>query len=148
MRLVTAEENSAFFAEAAERSAASGWCAIGTLHNGEPRVRMVHPTWDGDIAWFCTKLLSPKAQELQASPLVDLHWQVSPPDFFHVKARGRVELYTDVETKQYMWDVMDFDLTKFATGPSDPAIVAIKVIPTRVEISQSFGHQNIRVWSH
>ena len=54
-----------------------------------------------------------------------------------------MELYTDVETKQYMWDVIDFDLTKFATGPSDPAIVAIKVIPTRVEISQSFGHQNI-----
>ena len=44
------------------------WCALATVANNEARVRMVHPTWEGDILWIATGPNTAKAlEELQLS---------------------------------------------------------------------------------
>ena len=123
------------------------WCAIATVAGDEPRVRMVHPTWDGEVLWFATGPESPKAKQLRDNPNVDIQYQVAPPDFIHVMVRGTAELISDQATKNHAWDAIDYDLTQFgSTGPDDPNFLPIKITPSRVELSEMFGSMNKKVW--
>ncbi|MFT6286276.1 MAG: putative pyridoxamine 5'-phosphate oxidase family protein [Halieaceae bacterium] len=65
MPLVTCEEKDAFFLDVEAAAKKAAWCAVATVENNEPRVRMVHPTWDGDLLWIATAPQSPKARRLQ-----------------------------------------------------------------------------------
>jgi general stress protein 26 len=145
---VTESEKDAFFAEVAKASAAAVWCALATANRAnEPRVRMVHPTWEGDVLWVATGPDTPKARQLENNPWVDVQWQVAPPDFKHILARGRAEICRDAATKQHAWDTIDYDLNAFIPGgPEDPNYIAVKITPTRVELSEMFGSVNKRVW--
>ncbi len=59
---VTAAEKDAFFEEVGKASAAAVWCAWATQSTTGPRVRMVHPTWEGDVLWLATGPDTPKAK--------------------------------------------------------------------------------------
>ena len=147
MTSVPAEEQDSFFQDVNNACKKAIWCALATVHNNEPRGRMVHPTWDGDTLWLATGPETPKAQQIRENPMVDIQYQVAPPDFVHVMVRGRAEIVTDPADKQHAWDVIDYDLTEFgSTGPDDPNFCPIKIRPTRVELSEMFGSQNKRVW--
>jgi general stress protein 26 len=145
-RISEAEEK-AFFNEVDEACKKSIWCAIATVDGTEPRVRIVHPTWEGQALWFATGPNSPKAKQLRRNPNVDIQYQVAPPEFVHVMVRGTAELITDLETKKRAWNAIDYDLTQFgSTGPEDPNFLPIRITPTRVELSEMFGSANKRVW--
>ena len=61
--------------------------------------------------------------------------------------RGRVELLMDDASRAHAWDVLDYDLNDFFQGgPTDPNYVAVKLTPTRVELSEMFGSANRRIW--
>ena len=61
--------------------------------------------------------------------------------------RGTATVLTDAATKAHVWDVMDYDLSQFwPDGPDSEAFCAIKVEPSRVELSEMFGTVNKRVW--
>lgn len=123
------------------------WCAVATQAGDQPRVRIVHPTWDGDVLWFATGPQTPKAKQLRENPNVDIQYQVAPPDFVHVMVRGTAELVSDQAEKNRAWEAIDYDLTEFgSTGPEDPNFLPIKITPTRVELSEMFGSVNKRVW--
>ena len=92
---VTEEERAQFFADVNEACKKAVWCAIATVAGTEPRVRIVHPTWDGETLWFATGPESPKAKHLRENPSVDIQYQVAPPDFIHVMVRGQAELISD-----------------------------------------------------
>lgn len=144
---MNSEEKVEFFAAVNAASEKAIWCAIATVDNNEPRVRMVHPTWDGDVLWFATSPASPKAKQIRANPIVDVQYQVAPPDFIHIMVHGKAELISDQATKNHAWDAIDYDLTQF--GPSDatdPNFLPIRITPTRVELSEMFGSVNKRVW--
>ena len=144
---VTNEEKQAFFADVDAACKKAVWCAIATVAGDEPRVRIVHPTWDGDTLWFATGPDSPKAKHLRENPHVDIQYQVAPPDFIHVMVRGVAELVSDQATKNHAWNVIDYDLTQFgSTGPDDPNFLPVKITPTRVELSEMFGSMNKRIW--
>ena len=144
---VAEEEKAQFFADVDAACKKAVWCAIATVAGDEPRVRIVHPTWDGDTLWFATGPDSPKAKHLRENPGVDIQYQVAPPDFIHVMVRGRAELISDQATKDHAWEAIDYDLTQFgSTGPDDPNFLPIKITPTRVELSEMFGSMNKRVW--
>ena len=146
MRVLEADK-AAFFAEADEASKRAIWCALATVHAGEPRVRIVHPSWEGDVLWVATSPDSPKAKQLAVHPLVDVQYQVAPPDFIHVMVRGTAELCMDDATRQHAWDAIDYDLSAFSlSGPDDPNFLAVRIKPHRVELSEMFGSQNKRVW--
>jgi len=127
------------------------WCAVATVAGDQPRVRMVHPTWElqnGEkVLWFATGPQSPKAQQMRANPNVDVQYQVAPPDFIHVLVRGKAELCSSSADKHRAWKAIDYDLTQFgSTGPDDPNFLPVKITPTRVELSEMFGSMNKRVW--
>ncbi len=147
MTTVTASEKTQFFTDVDAACKKAVWCAVATVDNDQPRVRIVHPTWDGDTLWFATGPESPKAKQLRANPHVDVQYQVAPPDFIHVMVRGIAELVTDPDTRNHAWETIDYDLTQFgSTGPEDPNFLPVKITPVRVELSEMFGSMNKRIW--
>ena len=147
MALVTVDETPAFFAAVEAASKKAVWCALATVAGREPRVRMVHPTWDGQVLWLATAPDSPKVRQMRDNPIVDVQFQVAPPDFVHVMVRGRAEICDDVAERHRAWDVIDYDLTAFGSkSPDDPNFQPIKILPERVELSLMFGSQDRRVW--
>jgi general stress protein 26 len=147
MTAVGEADKAKFFEQVDQASRKAVWCAVASVEDGAPRVRLVHPTWEGDVLWFATAPGSPKARQLRANPAVDVQYQVSPPDFVHVLVRGRAELCSDDATRRRVWDVLDYDLSAFwPGGPTDPNYVAVRIVPERVELSKMFGSQDKRVW--
>lgn len=147
MSRVSESEKTAFFAEVDEAAKKAIWCAVATSSADGPRVRMVHPTFEGETLWFATGSDSPKAAQMKLDPRVDIQFQVAPPDFVHIMLRGTVDLVTDEAEKKRVWDVIDYDLSAFwSGGPSDPNYTAVRVTPQRVELSKMFGSTDKRVW--
>ena len=147
MSRMSDSERKAFFQAVDEASQQAIWCAVATVAKGEPRVRMVHPTWEGETLWFATGTNSPKVQQMQANPVVDIQYQVGPPTFTHILVRGTAEIVADPNEKKRVWDVIDYDLSQFwSAGPEDPNYAPIRITPTRVELSGMFGSADKRVW--
>ncbi len=147
MTLVPASEKAAFFADVEAAAKKAIWCALATNAPDGPRVRMVHPTFEGDVLWIATGTDSPKAQQMRADPRVDVQFQVAPPDFVHLMVRGNAELITDEAEKKRVWDVLDYDLSEFwSGGPGDPNYTAVRITPARVELSKMFGSMDKRIW--
>ena len=147
MHKITDAEKAEFFADVAAASAKAVWCALATVRGDEPRVRIVHPTWEGETLWVATAPGSPKAKEIADNGAVDVQFQVAPPDFVHIMVRGTATLHSDNATRQQAWDAIDYDLSDFFPGgPTDPNYVAVKITPRRVELSEMFGSTNKRVW--
>jgi general stress protein 26 len=144
---IQASEETAFFKAVDEASKKAIWCAIATLQDGQPRVRIVHPCWAGRVLWFATGPTSPKASQIAQNPWVDIQYQVAPPDFVHVMVRGKAELVNDDAGKKLAWDAIDYDLTAFgAKDWNDPNFCPVKITPTRVELSEMFGSSNKCLW--
>jgi general stress protein 26 len=147
MALISLEEKDAFFKDVEAAAKKAIWCALATVEGGAPRVRMVHPTWEGDVLWIATGPETPKAKQIRANEAVDIQFQVAPDDFIHLLVRGKASVLTDQATKDRIWDVIDYDLAQFWPGGStDPGYCVVQVIPERVELSEMFGSQNKRVW--
>ena len=147
MTSISEAEKDKFFEAVDEACKKAIWCAVATTHKGDPRVRIVHPTWEGDVLWFATGPQSPKAKQMADNPVVDIQYQVAPPDFIHVMVRGTAELIADQKTKNHAWDAIDYDLTQFgSSGPDSPDFLPIRITPTRVELSEMFGSTNKKVW--
>mgnify|MGYP001824731191 CR=1 FL=1 len=147
MSTVGREEKAAFFQDVEAAAKKAIWCALATVNAGEPRVRMVHPTWEGDVLWIATGPETAKAQQIRANGAVDIQFQVAPDDFVHLMVRGNAQVITDDAEKARVWDVMDYDLAQFwPDGPGSEAYCVIRVDPTRVELSKMFGTLHKRVW--
>ncbi len=137
-----------FFAQVEATTKKAIWCALATSTANGPRVRMVHPTWEGKTLWFATGADSPKAAQLRADPRVDVQFQVAPPDFVHLMVRGEAQLVEDVAGRQHAWELLDYDLSQFwPGGADDPSFVAVRIEPRRVELSKMFGSQDKQVWT-
>jgi hypothetical protein len=54
MSYITADEKAQFFNDVDQYARTATWCALATETGGEPRVRMVHPTWEGETLWLAT----------------------------------------------------------------------------------------------
>lgn len=147
MSTITEVNRAEFFRDVDAVCRTAIWCAIATVAGNEPRVRLVHPTWEGETLWFATGTDTPKARQMRANANVDIQYQTAPPAFIHVLVRGRAEVLTDAATRQHVWGVMDYDLAQFwPEGPTAPAFAAVRIVPSRVELSHMFGTQNRRVW--
>ena len=148
MTAVSAADADQFFADVDAASNKAEWAAIATVDaDNKPRVRMVHPTWEGQVLWFATSPVSPKAAQLRANPAIDVQFQVAPPEFVHIMVRGRCEFPEDDETRQRVWDLLTYDLSAFwPEGVADPGYMPVRIVPERVELSEMFGTMNKRVW--
>ncbi len=147
MTAVSDSDKDQFFADVDAACRKAIWAAVANEYQGEARVRLVHPTWEGDVLWFATGASTPKAAQIKANGKVDIQYQVSEPEFVHVMVRGNAEVLDDQATKDHVWNVMDYDLADFwPEGAGSEEFVCVKITPTRVELSEMFGTMNKRVW--
>jgi general stress protein 26 len=144
---VTEDQRAEFFAAVEAAAKEAIWCALATQSSNGPRVRMVHPTWEGETLWFATGASSPKAKQIEREPRIDVQFQVAPPGFVHLMVRGDAHIVTDEAEKKRVWDVIDYDLSAFwSGGPTDPEYALVRIDPKRVELSKMFGSQDVRIW--
>lgn len=147
MSAVSPSDKDAFFTDVEAAAKKAIWCALATVAGNEPRVRMVHPTWEGDVLWIATGPETAKAREIGLNPAVDVQFQVAPDNFVHLMVRGTATVLTDQSTRARIWDVMDYDLAQFwPDGAGSNAYCVIKIVPSRVELSEMFGTVKKRVW--
>lgn len=147
MARVPESEKAGFFREVDVAARRAIWCALATVADGAPRVRLVHPTWDQDVLWLATDPRSPKALQMRADPRVEVQYQVAPPDFVHIRVRGTAEIVDDPPTRERVWNLLDYDLSDFwPVGFADPSYVPVRIDPDRVELSEMFGTRNVRIW--
>ena len=147
MSNVNASDKESFFAEVEAAAKRAIWCALATVEGNEPRVRMVHPTWEGDVLWVATGPTTPKARQIRENGAVDIQFQVAPDDFVHLLVRGTATVITDAQEKARVWDVMDYDLSQFwPDGAGSDDYCVLRIEPSRVELSEMFGTMNKRVW--
>ena len=148
MTMVDPNQKEAFFNDVEAAAKKAIWCALATVDGNEPRVRMVHPTWEGDTLWVATGPQTAKAQQILENGAVDIQFQVAPDDFVHLLVRGNAEVLSDQATRDRIWEVMDYDLAQFwPDGASSAEYCVIRVEPARVELSEMFGTMNKRVWT-
>jgi general stress protein 26 len=147
MPVIKGSEKAQFFADVEAATKKATWCALATVEQGEPRVRMVHPTWEDDVLWIATDANSAKVEQILSNAAVDVQFQVAPPDFVHLMVRGMATVHSDEATRLHVWDVMDYELEQFwPEGPTTSSFVAVKIAPQRVELSEMFGTRNKRVY--
>ena len=147
MAKIREAERAGFFREVEAATKKAIWCALATQSQDGARVRIVHPTWEGETLWFATGTGTPKTFEIAADPRVDVQFQVAPPDFVHLLVRGRAHSVADPAEKKRLWDVIDYDLSAFwKGGHTDPSYTLIRIDPERVELSKMFGSQDKKVW--
>ena len=99
MTLVKTEQKDDFFKDVEAAAKKAIWCAIATVEGNQPRVRLVHPTWEGDTLWIATGPETAKAKQIRENAAVDVQFQVAPDDFIHLLVRGTATVLTDQETK-------------------------------------------------
>lgn len=80
------------------------WCTVATVDTkGRPRVRILHPVWEGPIAYICTGRHSPKEKHLAKNPFVALsYWD---PQHQQVYAECRCQWVDDVAEKTRIWEL-------------------------------------------
>ena len=106
MTQVNEQDKAAFFKDVESAAKQAIWCALATVDGNEPRVRMVHPTWEDDVLWIATGPETAKARQIRSNGAVDIQFQVAPEDFLHLMVRGKAAVITDEATKRRVWDVM------------------------------------------
>jgi general stress protein 26 len=128
----------------------SPWAHLATVGgDGEPDVVPVHPCWDGDTLWTMVGTDSVKARNVADNNKVAFHWQVTASGD-GVEVWGTGEVFTDVETKQRMWnDVFDYDLDAFAPGgpENSPDTAFLAVAVNRALILKQYGMGGSQRWS-
>src|SRR4029453_2482103 len=79
-------------------------CTVATVDTkGRPRVRILHPVWEGPIAYICTGRHSPKEKHLAKNPFVALsYWD---PQHQQVYAECRCQWVDDVAEKTRIWEL-------------------------------------------
>jgi hypothetical protein len=123
------------------------WCSAATIDGqGRPRSRILHPLWEGSVAWVTTDPRSLKSRHLARYPYVSLAYvgDIAKPAYADCFA----EWVTDRETRQRVWDLclqtpppMGFDPAPIygaVDGPLEgrPAFGVLKLTPYRVVLTQ------------
>ena len=63
------------------------WAYLATADGTQPKVRVVHPAWEGDKLWVATGRTSAKARHVEKNPKVELFYQVGP-EIIHITVTG------------------------------------------------------------
>jgi general stress protein 26 len=123
------------FADARAAAGKTIWASLATTAGDQPKVRVVHPIWEGRTVWFATGRRSAKARQMERNPKVELFWQVQMPDFVHLTVTGRARFVDDPGEKLRLWSLFDYDLGQFWKDPADPDYGLVRVDPERVELT-------------
>lgn len=123
------------------------WCNGATIDaRGRPRSRILHPLWEGALAWITTDPRSLKSQHLSQNPYVSLAYvsDVAKPAYADCLA----EWIDDPATRRHVWELclwtpppMGFDPapiygTPEMPGEGQPRFGVLRLTPYRIQLVQ------------
>jgi general stress protein 26 len=128
-------------AEVEARARRIVWCVFTTVDGqGRPRSRMLHPVWEGPVAWIATGRASFKARQIDANPWVSVsYWD---PQHQQIFAECHAAWEDDPDEKRRVWDYIKgqpepygYDLGMFWSSAEDPGYGLLRLRPWRLELS-------------
>ncbi|MDQ0394293.1 pyridoxamine 5'-phosphate oxidase family protein [Labrys monachus] len=104
-----------------------GFCMLSTLSDGEilSRPMAAHAARDENAFYFLTDAQSDKDEEIGDNPAVGLAFADSSGQKY-VSIAGRATISNDRDKIRELWSV---PMKAWWTGPDDPAIRVLKVVP-------------------
>ncbi len=130
-------DDSAFWDRVHEIAAKATWAYLATEDGDQPKVRVVHPGFDGQRVWIATGRNSAKARHVAKNPKVELFYQISG-EMLHLTVTGRAIFVEDLAEKKRVWNgkVFDYDLAQFwPAGPESKDFGLMLISPSRVELT-------------
>ena len=113
------------------------WAYLATARGDQPKVRVVHPAFEGDKVWIATGRASAKGKHIAKNPKVELFYQAGP-EFVHLTVTGTAKFVDDPAEKKRIWEgkVFDYDLAQFwPNGHQSPDFGLLLVTPSRIELT-------------
>jgi general stress protein 26 len=114
------------------------WAYLATAVGSQPKVRVVHPGFEGQRVWVATGRASAKARHIDNNPKVELFYQVGAPEMIHLTVTGKATFVEDPAEKKRIWNgkVFDYDLSQFFPGGPESKDFGLMLIePDRVELT-------------
>jgi general stress protein 26 len=111
---------------------------LATSDNGQPKVRVVFPAFEGRVLWIATQPRSAKALHIARDPRVELFYEVgSQRPITHLTVTGKARLIDHLEEKIRVWNlrIFGYNLKEFwPSGPDSKDLTLIHIDPLRVEL--------------
>lgn len=126
-----------FWSKVHEVASKATWAYLATAKGNQPKVRVVHPAFEGERVWVATGRASAKAAQIAKNSKVELFYQVGT-DFLHLTVTGTAKFVDDLSEKKRIWDgkVFDYELAQFwPEGPASKEFGLLLIEPTRVELT-------------
>ena len=118
-------------------AAKATWAYLATAVGSQPKVRVVHPAFEGERVWVATGRASAKARHIDKNAKVELFYQIGA-DMVHLTVTGNAKFVEDVAEKKRIWNgkVFDYDLSQFwPGGPESKDFGLMLIEPHRVELT-------------
>jgi general stress protein 26 len=130
-------DESVFWDKVHKAASKATWASLATAKGAQPKVRVVHPAFEGARLWIATGRNSAKARHIEKNPNVELFYQVGA-DMVHVTVTGTAKFVEDAAEKKRVWNgkLFDYDLAQFwPDGPGSKDFGLMLVTPSRVELT-------------
>jgi general stress protein 26 len=143
--------DSKFWDKAHAAAAKATWAYLATADADQPKVRVVHPAFEGQRLWIATGRTSAKARHIDKNPKVELFYQIGA-EMVHLTVTGKARFVEDLAEKRRIWHgkVFDYDLAQFwPGGPESKDFGLMLITPDRVELtslSEMTSGQKPEVW--
>ncbi len=136
-------------AEFTARVSQAVYCAMATVdHRNRPRMRIMHPIWDGPIGWVISWPESHKARHLQHNRSVALAYFQDKEKPVYVD--GSAEWVDAAEEKQRIWNLhkttpppLGFDPQPHYGSIEHPYYGLLRITPWRIELGNLGGQPMI-----
>jgi general stress protein 26 len=129
--------DSSFWTKVHAAAAKATWAYLATTDGNQPKVRVVHPAFEGERVWIATGRASAKARHVDKNPKVELFYQIGA-EMVHLTVTGSARFVEDLAEKKRIWNgkVFDYDLSQFwPAGPEAADFGLMLITPTRVELT-------------
>ena len=113
------------------------WAFLATASGDQPKVRVVHPGFEGERIWVATGRKSPKARHVERNPKVEMFFAPGT-DMVHLTVTGTAKFVDDTAEKKRVWNggIFDYELAQFfPAGAESPDFGLMLVMPRRMELT-------------
>lgn len=132
-------------AEFLARVSQAVYCTMATVdRQNRPRLRVMHPIWEGTTGWIISWPQSYKAKHLARNPSIALAYMVDKATPVYVD--GIAEWIDVVEEKQRIWDLhattpapLGFDPQPHYGSIDHPYYGILRITPWRIELANLYG---------
>ena len=129
--------DSKFWDKVHAAAAKATWAYLATANGTQPKVRVVHPAFEGERVWVATGRGSAKARQIGKNSNVELFYQIGA-EMVHLTVTGKATFVADPAEKKRIWNakIFDYDLSQFwPAGPEADDFGLMLITPARIELT-------------